>query len=124
MNNLLQKLQKEAAEKNKKASNLVAFEDIPVVYLGTDNKPYYPKLKDNNGNTLKDEKGKERRSPTSTGFLSTFSELGTSKIVKVVLAQSNEFTLLSPYRISGLGFDLTNASMIFIQENGMVKKYE
>lgn len=124
MNNLLQKLKAEALEKNKKTNNLVPFEDLTVVYLGAENKAYYPKLKDSNGNTLKDEKGNDKRSATSTGILATFSELGTSKTVKVVLPNSYNFELLQPYKVSGLGFDLIKYSMIFIQENGMVKKYE
>ena len=46
----LEKLQKLAEQQNAKKTNLTEFSGLVCIHLGIPFKPYYPKLKDANGN--------------------------------------------------------------------------
>lgn len=115
---------KEQIQKKSASSNMESFEKILVIFLGVEPREYFPKLKNAEGGTVKDDKGNAMRSPTARGFTYTFSQLGTSKIVKIVLPKRFNMQLLGLYEVSGLGYDIKQSSMIFIQENCGVVKYE
>ena len=75
-------------------------------------------MKDSEGNKVKDENGKDKRSDVSDGWTYTFAEFGTAKVVKVVIPKLYELELLQPYQVSGYGYDIRNAGMVFIDSEG------
>ena len=93
----LQKLQalKSQAKAQAKVSNMTNFENIVGIYLGTEPTLHFPKLFDENGNKVKDEKGNDKRSKTSDGWTYTFAEFQTCKKIKIVLQKQFDFKLLS-----------------------------
>lgn len=109
------------AEQEKKRSNKQILSAV-VLYLGADVTQHFPKLKDENGQTIKDEKGNDRRSETFDGFTHTFSEVGTSKIVKVVCPKKLNLEMLTAYRVSGFGYSM--GSMLYIDEGSKVDLYQ
>lgn len=118
----IEKLKQDLAAKP--SSNKTEFKDVIVVFTGAPVTKYYDKLRDANGNVVKDSKGKSTKGTKLLGYTYTFSELGTSKMVKVVHSQGNlDLTLLNVYKASGMGYDLRNANMIFIDERGGLKNY-
>lgn len=118
----IEKLKQDLAAKP--SSNKTEFKDVLVVFTGAPVTEYYDKLRDANGNVVKDGNGKSTKGTKLLGYTYTFSELGTSKMVKVVLSQGNyDLTLLNVYKTSGMGYDLRNANMIFIDERGGLKNY-
>lgn len=118
----IEKLKQDLAVKS--SANKTEFKDVLVVFTGAPVTEYYDKLRDANGNIVKDSKGKSTKGTKLLGYTYTFSELGTSKMVKVVLSQGNlNLTLLNVYKTSGMGYDLRNANMIFIDERGGLKNY-
>lgn len=118
--NLISKLSA-VAEQEKKRSNKQILSAV-VLYLGADVTQHFPKLKDENGKTVKDEEGKDERSETSDGFTHTFSEVGTSKIVKVVCPKKLNLEMLTAYRASGFGYSM--GSMLYIDEGSKVDLYQ
>ena len=119
----LDKLNKLAGQET--TSNKQMFKRI-VVALGPATKPveHYPKLKDENGKTVKDEKGNDKRSDKSDGFMFTFSDFKTSRMVKVVLDKKYDVKVMQAYIISGLGYDLRGAGFVYLDENCTIKNYE
>lgn len=120
----INKLKQQIKSKSATSNNMQSFEGVLCIYLGVEPREYFPKLKDENNCVVKDDKGNAMRSPTSSGFTYTFSEVGTSKIVKIVLPKRFNMQLLSIYELSGLGYDIKQSSMIFIQESCRIAKYE
>lgn len=121
--NQIAKLQAQLSATNANSSNMTTFNDVVVVYLGVQNKEHFPKMKDSDGIKMKDENGRDRRSKHSDGYTHTFSEVGTSKVVKVVLSKSYSLELMTAYKIGGLGYDISSGNMIFIEKNGTVAKF-
>ena len=80
----LKALQEESKAKAQ-TSNMTAFNDLVGVYVGASAREHFPKLKDENGKTVKDDKGRDKRSDTSDGYTHVFSEFGTSKMIQIVL---------------------------------------
>lgn len=119
----IDKLNAKIAELNKN-SNMTSFDEVVVVYLGASVKEHFPKLRDEQGNKLKDEKGNDRRSEKSDGYTYTFSQVGTSKVVKVVAPQMLKFTVLGSYSISGLGYDISAGNMIFIEKDVKISPFQ
>ena len=119
----LTKLKNELAEQ--KSASKEEFERLVVVYTGGEKKKYFPPLRDNEGNKITDDKGKVKRSETSSGWQYEFALLGNrTKVVKVVLeANYNKIELLNVFVISGLGYDMKQQNMIFIDEKGDIKNY-
>lgn len=119
----LQRLQELQAQNNnaKKRSNLTAFNDLVGVYLGFESKEYFPKLKDANGKKIKDEKGLDKRSEKSSGYLYRFSEFSTSKMIMIVLPEKLNLKLLSAYKLSGLGFD--SFASYFLEEDTKIANF-
>lgn len=103
-------------------SNLTAFNDLVGVYVGTQPKEHFPKLRDEAGKALKDKDGKDLRSEKADGLTYTFSEFGTAKMIKVVLPKRLNFKILTAYKISGRGYDI-KGSMYFLEADGMVQNY-
>ena len=67
---------------------MTAFNDLVGVYVGASAREHFPKLKDENGKTVKDDKGRDKRSDTSDGYTHVFSEFGTSKMIQIVLPKN------------------------------------
>lgn len=109
---------------SKKTGNKTEFNDLIVVYTGVSETQYFAKLKDEKGNVLKSDDGKPIKVDTVTGYTYTFNQLGTAKMVRVVLNKENlNIQLLNVYKIGGLGYDLRQSNMIFIDEKGSIRNY-
>lgn len=122
-NNQIAKLQAKLNATNSSSSNMTAFDDVVAVYLGAQNKEHFPKMKDTSGNNLKDENGRDRRSKQADGYTHVFSEVGTSKMVKVVLPKSYNLELMTAYKLSGQGYDIVPGNMIFIEKDGKIANF-
>ena len=113
----LEKLTALQSKMKKQTSNLEKFDEIVVVHVGCEPSPYFPKTK------VKDEHGNEKRSETPTGWTYTFVEFGTAKDVKVVLRERVKIDLLETYAVSGAGYNIKSSRMLFIEQDGQIKKY-
>lgn len=119
----LEKLTALQSQMKKKTSNLEKFDEIVVVHVGCEPSPYFPKLKNSDGTKVKDENGNDKRSETPTGWTYTFAEFGTAKDVKVVLRERVKLDLLETYAVSGAGYNIKSSRMLFIEQDGQIKKY-
>lgn len=117
----LKALQEESRVKAQ-TSNMTAFKDLIGVYVGALAREHFPKLKDENGRGVKDEKGRDKRSDTSDGYTHVFSEFGTSKMIQIVLPKRYDLQLMTAYKLSGLGYDI-KGSMFFIEKDGTIANY-
>lgn len=109
----------------KKTGNKTDFNDLIVVFTGVSETEYFAKLRDENGNVVKGSDGKAKKVDMVSGYTYTFNELGTAKVVKVVLNKKNlNVHLLNVYKIGGLGYDLRQSNMIFIDEKGSIRNYD
>ncbi|MFH0374263.1 hypothetical protein [Streptococcus sp. A22] len=106
------------------SGNKQKFDKLYGMYLGAPTKEHYPKVKDENGKTLKDSQGKSVVSEEMDGYTYTFSEVGTSKILKVVYLPGLLITPGVIYRLSGLGYDMRSSSMIFLDEDTLIEEME
>ncbi|MFC2733629.1 MAG: hypothetical protein ACFN4A_10275, partial [Streptococcus mutans] len=118
----LEKL-KALQESKSKTANLSLFNNLVVIDVGIKPTQHFPKLKDEFGNKVKDENGKDKRSETSDGYTYTFTEFGTGKMVKVVLPQEQKIELLGSYVVVGFGYDIKQANMIFIEQKAKIAEY-
>lgn len=115
---------KELQEKQRvQKNNLTLFQSLICVNVGVQPTQHFPKLKDDFGNKVKDESGKDKRSENPDGWTYTFSEFGSGKTIKVVVAEQLELELLTAYKVSGLGYDIKSANMIFIDTRGRIDNY-
>lgn len=119
----IDKLKKEVLDTREK-SNLTDFKDVVVVYLGTEPRDYFKKIKDSSGKNVVDSDGNPIREENASGFTYTFSEVGTSRIIKIVLPKKYNLELLEVFKLSGQGYDIRQSSLVFIQENGSISLYE
>ncbi len=103
-------------------SNMTAFADLVGVYVGAPAREHFPKLKDENGKAVKDEKGRDQRSDTSDGYTHVFSEFGTSKMIQIILPKEYNLQLMTAYKLSGFGYDI-KGSMFFIEQNTSISNY-
>lgn len=122
MSQQIEKL-KALQESKSKTANLSVFDNIVVIDVGIKPMKHYPKLKDEFGNKIKDENGKDKRSETSDGYTYSFVEFATGKMVKIVLPQERKFDLLGSYKAVGLGYDIKSANMIFIEQRAQIAEY-
>lgn len=100
-------------------SNMARFDGLVAVYLGVDAKIHYPKLLDADGNKIKETvngRTQDKRSETSDGWTHYFNELGTGKIIQVVLKNKEDLKLFGLYSVSGLGYDVKSGNMFFIEK--------
>ena len=84
---------------------------------------HFPKLKDSEGKNIKDSEGNDKRSDKSDGWQYTLSEFGTASVVKVVLAKDYNMKPLAVFLISGLGYDMRQANMKYIDRNATIANY-
>lgn len=117
----LKALQEESKAKAQ-TSNMTAFNDLVGVYVGASAREHFPKLKDENGKTVKDDKGRDKRSDMSDGYTHVFSEFGTSKMIQIVLPKEYKLQLMTAYKLGGLGYDI-KGSMFFIEKNCTIENY-
>lgn len=103
-------------------SNMTVFADLVGVYVGTPAREHFPKIKDENGKVVKDEKGRDKRSDRSDGYTHTLSEFGTSKMIQVILPKEYNLQLMTAYKVGGLGYDI-KGSMFFIEKDGTIANY-
>jgi len=123
----LQKLQALQAQNNAKAktSSMTKLEVVGV-YLGTQPAEHYPKLLDENGNKVQEEKNGrkvDKRSETSDGWTYTFAEFSTCKTIKIVLPQRVNVQLMGAYKLGGLGYDIKSGNMYFIEKDTTITNY-
>lgn len=122
----LEKL-KALQESKSKTANLSLFNNLVVIDVGIKPTQHFPKLKDDLGNKIKDENGKDKRSDVSDGYTYSFVEFGTGKMIKVVLPQEQKqeqkIELLGSYKVVGLGYDIKSANMIFIEQKAQIAEY-
>ena len=95
---VLGKLQRLQEQRQSQKSNLTRFDGLVVVNVGVKPTEHFPKLKDSEGNKVKDENGKDKRSDVSDGWTYTFAEFGTAKVVKVVILNSMSWNSCSRTR--------------------------
>lgn len=110
-------------DKGVRSNTRVSFENLVCVAVGVEPVQHFPKLKDSEGKNIKDADGNDRRSDKSDGWQYTFSEFGTASVVKVVLAKDYKMQPLSVYKISGLGYDMRQANMKYIDKNARIASY-
>lgn len=118
----LDRLQKLAKEQSK-SNNMTAFSGLVLIDVGCQPIEHFPKLQDKNGKKLVDSDGHIQHSEHSDGWTYTFSQFGTARMVKVVLPQQVELKLLQPYQLSGLGYDIRNANMIYLEKDIRISNY-
>lgn len=96
-----------------------------AVYLGAKPRPHFAKLRDQNGKKIVDPKtGRDMVSEFSDGETYTLSELGSSKVVKIVAPTGIELVVGEAYRIEGLGYDMRSSNMIFVDEDCLIDEAE
>lgn len=115
----LQALQNQGVRNNTR----VSFENLVCVAIGVEPVQHFPKLKDSEGKNIKDADGNDKRAEKPDGWQYTFSEFGTASVVKVVLAKDYSMKPLSVYTISGLGYDMRQANMKYIDKNAKIASY-
>lgn len=106
-----------------KSSSMTAFDNLVVVHVGVEPTEHFPKLRDAHGNKIKDTDGSDKRSEKSDGWTYTFVQFATAKTVKIVLAQKVKIELLTAYAVSGKGYDIKNANLIFIEKDVKIGNY-
>ncbi|WP_125416482.1 MULTISPECIES: hypothetical protein [Streptococcus] len=96
--------------------------ETSCIYLGAESRTHFPNLKDSFGKTIKDPKsGNAMKSDESDGDTYTFSEIGTSKMVKVVYASGLMLEVGTLYNVVGLGYDMRNSNMLLIDEDSSIE---
>lgn len=119
----LKALQEENKAKSQK-TNMTAFNELVGIYVGTPTRPHYPKLRDENGKVIKDEKGRDKRSDENDGYTHVFAEFGTAKMIQIVLPKEYNLNITSAYALSGLGYDIASSNMFFIEKDGTIANYQ
>ena len=114
----LQALEKRGIQGGSKTS----FRDLVVCNVGAPVKKHYPKLRVN-GVVQKDADGNDARSQQSDGFTYTFSQFGTANKVMAVLPTKYNLDLLTAYKLSGLGYQMRQANMLYLDENVKLTVY-
>ena len=119
----LKALQEQNKAKSQK-SNMTAFNELVGIYVGTPIRPHYPKLRDENGKVIKDEKGRDKRSDENDGYTHVFAEFGTAKMIQIVLPKEYNLSITTAYALSGLGYDISSSNMFFIEKDGTIANYQ
>lgn len=100
------------------------FSDLRVTYLGVPEKEHFPKLRNADGSKKLDAEGHQMRSEKPDGWSYTFSEIGTSKLVMVVLRGKIDLEWFGVYKVVGLGYNLRSANMIFLDQATKIGVFE
>lgn len=111
-------------QKNKKSSSMITISDIVCINVGIPVKPYFRKVKDAQGNNVKDEDGNIVREKQSSGYQISLVEFGTGKKVMAVFPRTYNLELLKAYVVSGDGYDIKAGGMYFLEKNCTIKNYE
>lgn len=106
-----------------RSTTRVSFEKLVCVAMGVKPVQHFPKLKDSEGKNIKDSEGNDKRSDKPDGWQYTLSEFGTASVVKVVLAKDYNMKPLAVFLISGLGYDMRQANMKYIDRNATIANY-
>lgn len=114
---------KELEQKGVQGANKMAFNNLVVCTVGVPVKEHFPKVKLADGSIKKDADGNDVRSEKSDGYLFTFTQFGTATKVMAVLPKNYSLELLAAYKVSGLGYQMRNANMIYIDENVSITTY-
>lgn len=114
---------KELEQKGIQGTNKTAFNDLVVCTVGAPVREHFPKVKLADGSIKKDADGNDVRSEKSDGYLFTFTQFGTATKVMAVLPKNYSLELLAAYKVSGLGYQMRNANMIYIDENVSITTY-
>ncbi|MGZ0157598.1 hypothetical protein ACXJQ9_10355 (plasmid) [Lactobacillus johnsonii] len=101
---------------DKQDTGKMAFRDLIVCHVGVPVKEHFPKVK-KDGVTQKNDDGSDVRSKESDGFMYTFSQFGTATKVMVIIPKKYTLELLTAYKVSGLGYQMRQANMIYLDEN-------
>lgn len=95
------------------------------IYLGAESRTHFPNLKDSFGKTLRDsQSGNPIKSEESDGDTYTFSEIGTSKMVKAVYIPGLILEVGTLYKVAGIGYDMRNSNMLLIDEDSNIETIE
>lgn len=97
-----------------------------VVYLGAEAREHFAKKRDSQGQVLKDDSGNDLREDTPDGVTLSFSEVGTSSLVKVVYPsnQAPDLKMMGAYVVSGMGFNINSANMLFLDQKVKISEYK
>ena len=120
--NLVSKLSAVAEQEKKRSSKQIL--SAVVIYLGADATQHFPKVKDASGKAVKDDAGNDVRSDASDGWTHTFSEVGTSKVVKVVYPKKLRLDIMTAYQVSGFGYSISSGNLVFIDEGAKISLYQ
>lgn len=120
--NQLEKL-KSLAVQGTKANNKMSFSNLVVCNLGVKPKLHYPKLKNSDGSNKLGANNQVVKSDKSDGWTYTFSEFATCNKVMVILPKKYNFELMSAYSLSGLGYQMRSANMLYIDEHVNIANY-
>lgn len=115
--------QLERLKSMKASDNLTRFDDLIGIDVGVEPKKHFPKLKDSNGKTLKNEKKQDIRSEESDGYTHTFAQYGTAKVIKVVLPKRMNVEFGKAYSLSGAGYDIRQGNMYFLEKDTTIKLF-
>ena len=111
-------------QKGVQSTSKTSFHDLVVCTVGAPVKEHFPKVKLADGSTKKDSEGNDVRSEKSDGFTFTFSEIGTSQVVKVVLQKKYKLELDQFYSVGGKGYRIRSGNLIFIDEAGSISAFK
>lgn len=120
--NLVSKLSAVAEQEKRRSSKQIL--SAIVIYLGADITQHFPKVKDASGKAVKDDNGNDVRSDASDGWTFTFSEVGTSKVVKIVYPKKLDVKMMTAYQVSGFGYSIASGNMLFIDEASKISLYQ
>ncbi|MCP9331720.1 hypothetical protein [Lactobacillus kefiranofaciens] len=104
-------------QKGTQTTSKMVFHDLVVCTVGAPVKEHFPKVKLADGSTKKDVDGNDVRSAKSDGFMYTFSQFGTATKIMAVIPKKYTLELLTAYKVSGLGYQMRQANMIYLDEN-------
>lgn len=110
-------------QKGTQTTSKMMFHDLVVCTVGAPVKEHFPKIKLADGSTKKDADGNDVRAEKSDGYMFTFTQFGTATKVMAVLPKKYNLELLSAFKLSGLGYQMRNANMIYVDENVSLTNY-
>lgn len=112
-------------QQNSTKSGLDLIEVGYIVYLGATPKSYFPKLRDDHGKKIKDEKGSDLRSETPSGVSVSFATIGDNpKIVSAVFDSLPSLEPMTIYQLSGFGYDIKSSNFIWLEQIEVFEKVD
>ena len=111
------------AKRGVTGQNKMFFSDLIICNLGVAPKEHFPKLKNADGTKQKDADGHDIRAEKPDGWTYTFSEFGTCNKVMAVVPKQYNLELLKVYQLSGLGYQMRDANMIYVDQDVKLSNY-